>query len=110
MQKQITFRGMDSTAALENYVDTQLANILAFLENEREPIYLHVILTDGRPHAHHGAELLIKSPHYDLIAKDEKPDLYEAIMAVADNMYLQLREKKKKNMDDERTKDFYKGA
>jgi ribosomal subunit interface protein len=110
MQKQITFRGMESTAALENYSDEQLARIFKFLENEREPIFLHLILTAGRPHAHFEVELLIKSPHYDLIVKDEGSDLYKTLIEVADTMYLQLRKQKKKFIDEERKKDSYKGA
>jgi ribosome-associated translation inhibitor RaiA len=110
MQRQITFRSMTSTQALENYTNEYMTRIYSFLENEREPIYTHMILTGGVPHAHSEVELLIKTPHYDLVIKKEGPDMYKLINEVIDLAYLQLHEKKKKLIEDERTKDSYKSA
>ncbi len=110
MIKRIVCRNMDHSANLENYVNEQFAKVEEFLVNEREPIYVDIILTAGKPHAHDAAEVVLKSPHYNLISKYEGPKMYDVIDRVIDTLYRELREAKKKNNGDERDKDHYKSA
>jgi len=109
MHKRITCRGMDHSDALENYVNDQLAKVISFLENEREPIYLDVVLESGTPHAHPQVEVRLKSPNYDLISNYEGNDMYDTIDRVIDVMYQQLQEKKEERVDKKKKgQTFYK--
>lgn len=110
MNKRIFFHEMESTVALEKYADEKLEKIVRFLEHEREPIYLDLILQAGRLHAHHRVELRIKTPRYELIVHEEEPDLYKALDSVIDRMYYQLHQEKEKLLDKDRHQDSYKGA
>lgn len=100
MQKKITFRDTPHSDVAENYAHDQLARLEEFLKHERTPIYIDLIFTPGHIHAHNRVELLIKTPHYDLVTHYEGPDFYDAIDRVIDTMYRQLLEKKDKHMED----------
>ena len=100
MQKKITFRDTPHSDVAENYAHEQLAKIEEFLKNERTPIIIDLIFTPGHIHAHNRVELLVKTPHYDLVAHHEGPDFYDAIDKVIDTMYRQLHEKKDRHVED----------
>lgn len=111
MHKRITFRGMDHSNILEDYVNQQLAKVEHFLENEREPIYLDIVLTAGKTRAHHAVEYRLKTPHYELVSTFyEGPKMYDVIDRVIDTLYRKLHEAKEKYIEDQRKKDAYKGA
>lgn len=112
MQKKVVFRHMDHSEVMEKYAHEQLEKIVRFLENEREPIYLDLILEPSKVHAHHRIEVRVKSPHYDLISNYEGSEFYDVLDRVIDVMYRQLCEKKRKLVDDKKTgnSDWYKGA
>lgn len=110
MNKKITFRSMDHSPVMEKHINEQLAKIISFLEHEREPIHIEIVVEAGRPHAHHTAELLIKSPHYDCMTKCEGPQVYRIIDRIIDAMYLKLRDRKKEILEEQRSKDRFKGS
>ena len=110
MNKKIHFQGMESSQAVENYINDALVKIEKFLENEREPIYIDVTVRPGKPHAHYSAELRIKTPHGEIIAEREGAEPYLMIDLVIDSAYHQLHERKKERVEHERTVDKYKGA
>lgn len=95
MKKQITFRGMDHSNAMEGYINEQLAKVESFLEHEKEPVWIHLTLDAERTHHHHKVELQVKSPNFDLFCEYEDADMYDAIDRVIDTMYKLLREKNK---------------
>jgi ribosomal subunit interface protein len=97
MEKRILFRHMEHSKVLEEYANEQLAKIEHFLENEREPIYIGLTFEPSKVHAHHKVELLVKTPHYDLISSYEHKGeaFYETLDRVIDVMYRELHEKKK---------------
>ncbi len=101
MHKRITFRNMDHSSVMEDYINQQLAKIETFLENEPTPIYIDMIVEASKVREHPRAELRIKAPHCDLISNYEYTgvDMYDVIDRVIDIMYDQLRELKKKNCD-----------
>jgi ribosomal subunit interface protein len=99
MNKQITFRGMDHSPVMEQHIDQQLAKIERFLENETEPIYLHVVLDAERTHHHHNIELGLKTPHYDLHIRKRGPEFYKVLDEAIDALYLALQEKKRELID-----------
>ncbi len=101
MHKRITFRNMEHSSVMEDYIHQQLAKIENFLENEPTPIYIDLILEPTKIHEHPRAELRVKTTHYDLISNYEYTgvDLYGVIDRVIDIMYRQLLEAKKKEND-----------
>lgn len=108
MHKRITFRGMDHSAVMENYINQQLSKIERFLENEREPIYINMVLTSGKPHAHHAFELRLTAPQYEIVSTFfEGPNMYDVVDKVMDTVYKKLQEQKKHNIDTYRTEDTY---
>ena len=110
MHKRITFRGMDHSPVIEEYCNGQLKKVEEFIKNERDPIYLDLVLEAERTHHHHRVELRIKTPHYDLISNYEGPDMYDVIDRVIDTMYNELHEKKRELQDKNKTADSYKGT
>jgi ribosomal subunit interface protein len=110
MNKKIHFHGMDSSQAIETYANASLERVVEFLKNEREPIYLDLTLKPGRPHAHHMAELRVKTAYGDFIASQEGPAMYQLIDMAVDSMYKQLHEDKRQRVKDGHSTDYYKGA
>lgn len=100
MHKRITFRGMEHTPILEEHINKQLAKFDRLLSHERTPIYIDFVLDSERAHHHHRAEVLIKTPNYDLFAHYECPDMYEAIDKTIDKMLLELHKAKEKRVDE----------
>lgn len=99
MKKQFTFRGMDHSKPLEDHANQQLAKIEHFLEHERTPISMHLVLDASMTHRDNAVELSIKSPNYDLFIEQKGPDLYKVLDEVIDVMYRKLHEKKKELQD-----------
>lgn len=99
MHKQITFRGMDHSDPMEEYANQQLDKIEKFLEDERTPIYIDLILEPSKVHDHHRIELRVKTPNYDEITEFEGPKFYDVLDRVIDVMYRNLREEKRKHKD-----------
>lgn len=112
MDKKITFRHMEHSEVMENYIHEQLAKIESFLENEQEPIFIELVLEPGKVHAHHRVELRVKTPHYFLISNYEGPKFYDVLDRVIDVMYQQLCEKKRELNDEKKigSGDWFKGT
>ncbi|MGB8467591.1 MAG: HPF/RaiA family ribosome-associated protein [Candidatus Babeliales bacterium] len=99
MDKQITFRSMDHSAAIENYINEHIQRIEQFLANEKEPIFIAIVLEPSKTHAHHRVEVRVKSPEYDKICDFEGPEFYKLIDKCLDTMLHNLREKKRELID-----------
>ena len=104
MHKRIMFRHMDSCEAITRYANEQLAKVEHFLENEQRPIYIDLTFEPSKVREHPRIELLVKSPHYDLVShyEHEGVDFYDALDRVIDTMYHQLHERKRKLDDDKK--------
>lgn len=102
MPKKITFRGMKHSSVLEDYANQQLSKIEEFLDNERTPVYIDLILEPSHVHAHHKIELRVKTPNYDRISNYEGSDFYITLDRVIDVMYKELHEDKKKHDDEKK--------
>lgn len=102
MDKRIYFKNMAHSVAMENHANEQLAKIEKFLENERTPIYIGLTFEPSKAREHHRVELLVKTPHYDLVSAYEYPgtDFYLTVNRVIDTMYRELLEAKKRRIDD----------
>lgn len=99
MNKNITFRHMEHSGAMENYIHEQLAKLEKFLEHEPTPVVIDLVLTADKRRSLSEGELKLKTPHYDLFTKTEAPDMYEVIDKIIDVMYRMVREKKKERVD-----------
>lgn len=110
MNKQITFRHMDHSKVMEDYINKQLAKIEKFLSTEREPVYLELVLEPSKIHAHHRVEIRVKTPDYYLVNDYEGPEFYDVLDRVLDVMYNRLHEKKRELDDLKKTADWYHGA
>ena len=102
MHKRVTFRNMDHSDVMEEYIHQQLAKVEQFLDEEPTPIYIDMVLDSSKTREHPHAELRVKTPHFDCISDYERTgvDMYDVIDRVIDIMYHQLREQKKKSCDD----------
>lgn len=99
MNKKITFRNMEHSTPMEEHAEKQLEKIMKFLENEKTPVYVDLILEPSTVHAHHRIELRVKTPNYDLISNYEGSDFYLTLNRVIDVMYNRLHEAKRKIVD-----------
>lgn len=110
MHKRIAFRGMDSTPVLEEFAQKHLEKIERVLESERTPIYIDLVLEASTVHAHNKVELRVITPHYELIAHHEGPEMYQEIDRVTDKMIMEIRRAKDKRVTDDKKKDSFKSA
>jgi len=99
MNEQITFRGMDSSQEMKEYVLQHMEKIRDFLKHYKEPIFIHVILSAGRTHHHHTAEINIQIPHFYTHVSFETPEMYLSIDQAIDAMYRKLIEHKELVLD-----------
>ncbi|EKD49016.1 MAG: hypothetical protein ACD_64C00032G0003 [uncultured bacterium] len=104
MHKRVTFKNMDHSDVMEEYVNQQLEKIESFLETEPTPIYIDMMLEASKTREHPFVELRVKTPRFDCISNYEKTgvDMYDCIDRVIDIMYKQLLELKKKHNDDKK--------
>jgi ribosomal subunit interface protein len=108
MEKKITFRRMEHSKVMEDYINQQLAKIEKILEHEREPIFLEVFLEPAKVHACHLIHILVKTPRFSLNSEYQGSEFYDVLDRVIDTMYRQIIEKRKELQDKERTADSYK--
>lgn len=105
MSKRITFREMEHSDAMQEYINGQLSKIEEFLEDEPSPMHIDMVLMASKVREHPRAELRIKTPNYDLVTnyEHEGVDMYDVIDRVIDTMYSRLREAKKRRVDKNKT-------
>lgn len=100
MKILVTFRGMEHSNALEDFVKAKLHKVLRFLENEASPTVIDVILEAGTQHHHHKVEFRLHSPHYKIVAHREGPEIYAEVEGVADIFAQEIAKAKQKRVDD----------
>lgn len=96
MRKRVTFRHMETEPDLETHAYSVLDKIEAALSGENTPINLDLVLSPGRPHAHHLVELLVKTPHHDLVIKEEGPHMYQLMDKACDVACRKIHDQKDK--------------
>jgi ribosomal subunit interface protein len=99
MNIQITFRGMDHSDAVENYVKIALEKVYKFIKKEPDPITFEIILEAHRQHHHHKAEIRLHSKHYRFLVEHEGPDLYTEIDYVVKHVIEEIKKEKGKALD-----------
>lgn len=102
MNKSITFKNMDHSVAVENYVNEHIKKIVEFLGHEKSPVFIDLVVEPSKTREHHKVELRVSSPNYHAIATYEHQGtpFYKAIDEVIDLMYRELHEQKRRKVDD----------
>ncbi len=91
MQVNVTFRRLDSSKALKDYVSQKLGKMDKFFYGFVEA---NVILSVEKHR--HKAEIIIKGDRTTLSSAEEKEDMYEAIDLVVDKIERQVKKYKSK--------------
>ena len=99
MNIKITFRNCEPTIALENHINEQLHKVKDFLEHERSPVNLEIIVDANPIHAHHRVESRLHAPEYHIMAHDEGDEMYKVISDMIDKLYTELLRTKEKLVD-----------
>ncbi len=86
MQISVTFRQIEPTDALKNYVTDRLSKFKRYLEG---PVEAHVVL--GLEKFRHLADVTIDSNGRIIKGKEENTDMYAAIDLVMDKIDMQLK-------------------
>jgi putative sigma-54 modulation protein len=91
MQVQVTFRNMEPTDSLKEYVSTKLQKVKKFID---EPIKADVVLRVEK--FRRIAEVTLNVNRSQLVSNHETEDMYSAIDGVVDKLETQARRHKAK--------------
>jgi len=94
MQISVTFRNLEPSEALKNYVSERLGKFRRYLEGPQEA---HVVL--GLEKFRHLADVTINSNGRLIKGREENADMYAAIDLVMDKIDQQLRKLREKSRD-----------
>jgi putative sigma-54 modulation protein len=92
MQIAVTFRHMESSEAVRNYVEEKLARVKKYIE---EPIDAQVVLSVQKK-INHRAEVTMVAKGLTMKSVEEKDDMYAAIDLMVDKIERQLKRYKEK--------------
>lgn len=96
MHKRITFRSMDHSNAIENYINKKIEKIKKFFKREPQPIYIDIILELNREKHAFKIECKLHSVHYHLITHGQGPDIYLMIDNAISKMIKDISRKKER--------------
>jgi ribosomal subunit interface protein len=108
MNTKMTYRGMESSPTIEEYVNTKIGKLERFLHKERSPIKLEVILEAQHVHTQHAVELRLHAADYHVRAQVEGKDLYALIDEAFDVLLKEINKKKGKRLDERKEPDPYR--
>lgn len=91
MKVSITFRHMEATDAIRNYVDSHLSRLEKYLI---KPIEIHVILSVEK--YRHRAEIVAIEQHFKAQSDEISDDLYLSIDQAIDKVEKQIKKHKEK--------------
>lgn len=94
MQVSVTFRNIEPSEALKNYVNDRLKKFKRYLDG---PMEAHVVL--GQEKFRYQADVTIDSNGRIIKGRDENADMYAAIDLVVDKIDMQLRRYREKLRD-----------
>jgi len=103
MQTSVTFKNIDSSENLRNYVSDKLDRFDKYLYN---PVEASVVLSVEK--FRHIAEINIKGDRLNVNGKEETEDMYSAIDMVLDKLEKQIKKNKEK-LSDKRSGAKYRG-
>jgi ribosome hibernation promoting factor len=103
MQTSVTYKNIDSSENLKNYVSDKLDRFDKYLYN---PAEASVVLSVEK--FRHIAEINIKGDRLNINGKEETGDMYSAIDMVLDKLEAQIKKSKEK-LSDKRTGSKFRG-
>ncbi len=92
MQIAVTFRHMESSDAIRNYVEDKLSRVKKYID---EPIDAQVVLSVQKK-IHHRAEVTMVAKGLTMKSTESKEDMYAAIDLMVDKIERQLKRYKDK--------------
>jgi len=101
MRKKISFHNMEHSEPLRIHSDQKLNKILDVLKEDKipTPVFLELWLKAFKTHPHHGAEIHLKTPRFDLHAHDECTEMYVAVDNAIDKIIALYKKMKNKTQD-----------
>ncbi|MFP4193561.1 MAG: ribosome hibernation-promoting factor, HPF/YfiA family [Desulfosalsimonas sp.] len=94
MQTTVTFKNLDPSDHLKNYVTTKLDRFDKLLDN---PAEAHVVLSVEK--IRHIAEIRLKGDRLNIVCKEKSSDMYSSIDLALDKLEKQLKKQKAKIKD-----------
>jgi ribosomal subunit interface protein len=105
MDVQLTCKGITHTEVLESHINKQFEKVVRFLQHERSPISIEVVLVGHPDHAHNEVHINIITPQYEVHAHREGLKLYSLIDEVIDIVYDMLHKEKRRHVDERKDGD-----
>lgn len=99
MEIKFTFRGMESSPTLEQYVEEKNKKVARIIEKERGPRRLEIILESHPTHAQFALELRLHTADYHIMVKKDGTDLYGLVDLTFDVLVQEIRKKKELHID-----------
>ena len=99
MKTKISFQNMPHSEPLEEHTTKKLDKVLAFVDDEIRPFHVEVWLKANKTHPHHGVEIHLRTPHFNLHAHKEGTDMYVAVDEAIDKIVTLLLKEKEKTRD-----------
>ncbi len=101
MQADLTFRGMEPTEAIEEFVSKNIIKFKKYFGKEDpDATFVHIVLEGNHNHHMYMVEIRVKSPHFDVVAKREGKDMYPLIDETVKVMDRELEKAKRKLVDE----------
>lgn len=101
MELEIVFRGMDHSAALENYVIKYFEKFKKYFGKEDpSTISLHIVLDGHFNHHVNIVEVKIKTNHFHVNVKREGADMYPLVDETMHIVESELRKHKERMVDE----------
>lgn len=94
MQTTVTFKNLDPSDHLKNYVSTKLDRFDKLLDN---PAEVHVVLSVEK--IRHIAEIRLKGDRLNIVCREKSSDMYSSIDLALDKLEKQLKKQKAKIKD-----------
>lgn len=100
MKVNVTFRNMEHTSAIEDYVQKHIPKFSKYLAKENPEATFGSVVLDGQfKHHVYNAEVRIKTPRFNLVVSREGKEMYALIDEVMRIMEEQLQQAKEKIVD-----------
>jgi ribosomal subunit interface protein len=96
----VIFRRMEHSSVIDEHVRKQLVRLEKFLEQERTPASIEVIIEAMPLRSFYIVDLRVHTPRFRELVKDEGHDIYLIIDSVVATMNNQLRRLKEHMLDD----------
>lgn len=99
MEKRISFKGTPSSQAIKDHIDQCLAKLEHFLQSERQPVIVDVVIEPSKVRAHNRVEIRVHNPDFNVVSDYEGPEMYAVLEKALDAITFRLHEAKRELVD-----------